>query len=189
MKYHSALRDELENQKEITHYTIKDSLAFYHDVIHNFGLPKEYNKCDILYAEPSWSGGITKFDKRANTSTTYNEYVASLNNIIKTTTIPIVLIVGIKDSKKLRTPFERHITKIHGAKAFANIYNWSYKGPLDDTYTIIENLSNQFDCVGDFCCGYGNTGEIFFKKNKNFIMSDYNKKCIGYIKENIGEDI
>jgi|TARA_R100000149_G_C5867417_1_gene131937 hypothetical protein len=191
MKYHSALKriEYFESVKEETYYKVKNSIAFHHDVIKNTGLPKVYSKCDVLYSEPSWSGGIKNFDKRANTKTNYNDYANAINNIIKTTDIPILLIVGVNDSKRLRRPYESHDTTIHDAPAKLNVYNFSYKGPLKDNYAIINHLSEHFNCVGDFSCGYGNTGEIFFKKNKSFVMSDYNKKCIGYIKENICEDL
>ena len=189
MKYHSALKSikYFESLEETNYFKIKDSVAFHHDVINSDSLPKEYDNCDVLYSEPSWSGGIEKFDTRANTKTTYDSYANAINNIIEKKNIPIFLIVGVKDSKKLIKPDECHETKIHNAPARLNVYNWNYKGSLKNNYSIINHLSNYFNCVGDFSCGYGNTGEIFLRNNKSFVMSDYNKKCIGYIKKNFHE--
>ena len=191
MSYHSALTPELKNLQEVDFYKIKNSIAFYYNITDHFGLPKEYNNCDVLYTELAWMKGLNNFNKRANIKSHYNKYILSINNIIRTNKIPIIIVTGINDSKKLLPPNMCLYTKLNGAKAMANVYNFKYniKYDYNDTNIIIKNLSKKFNCVGDFCCGYGNTGNIFYKNNKDFIMSDYNKKCIGFIKKNINENI
>ena len=63
--YHSALTNDLKNQKEVEFFKIKNSIAFYYNIIDSLGLPKEYSKCDVLYSELSWKGGLKRFNERA----------------------------------------------------------------------------------------------------------------------------
>ncbi len=180
-KYHSALQRE-HFSKEETQYTFDGNSALYHDISNN--LPTQFNKCDVLYSEIAWSSGHKKFNNRAESNTSYLNYISGIYRLIMTNQKPILIIGGKKDLRLLPQNYNQIIdTKINGGVAYLAVYNFVYAGPTDNNFEVVKFLAKAFNCVGDFCCGYGNTSKIFYEAGKNFVVSDYNKKCIGYIKQ------
>jgi len=182
LEYHSALHPQSATDTEADRVIIGESIAMFNDITQYPLLPVEYQKCDVLYTELSWVAGLSVFNERAKRGVPYKYYIDALNRIISSFRTPIFIVAGKKDCKLLPKPELFLLTKLNGAPAQENIYNTLYWGEHNTTTDIINQLAEDFECVGDFCCGYGNTGNIFREHGKQFVMSDYNKQCIGYIK-------
>lgn len=185
--YHSALRPEISGLEGCGFASDSDrNIAFCHDITK--GIHIAYNTCDIIYSEPSWIDGYQKFLERSESKeeSTYLQYLDAINEWINQFECPFALLLG-KHALKNICRFDSSITiKLFGYDA--GIYGWRIdlsKYQSKTNIEFIEKLANDFQRVGDFCCGYGNTGKIFKERGKNFIMSDINKKCISYIRDNI----
>jgi hypothetical protein len=157
-------------------------IAFVHDMCK--GIPSEYDKCDILYSELSWLKGYPIFKDRAGIKDNYsfNDYVLSIASIIESTIIPIVFICGKSHLKRFPKYTSMLPVSLNDHSEFA--YSWGLDiSGMDtrDNVGLISNLSDRYECVGDFCCGFGLSGRIFRSNGKSFIMSDINEKCITYI--------
>jgi hypothetical protein len=192
--YHSALKKELNIDNELYYRQKDDNIAFQHDITE--GIPLIYNQCDVLYSEVSWSHGYNIFAERAKVvSSTYLEYINILIEMIKTNkSQPIFLIVENK-IKHLFTNAISDLTinqlKLHSYPTTLIISNYQNdfleNSSIITNYDLLYYLAQNFNKVGDFCCGYGNTAKIFKQYNKNFICSDINPKCIYYIAKELME--
>lgn len=199
MGYHSALNKPIE-AAPVNRAIFKDGLAFAHDIRN--GLPSEYDICDVFYTDLPWRDGFAIFEARAGAvkasqqadvrSVSANcalvaprpDYAAFLHDIRKIllhgTPKPTVLVTGRQSMPYLPMPGHIYPTKLNGADAVA----LSYSCRLAHTQTatdILEELAQRFNVVGDFCCGYGRTANIFRNAGKRFVVSDFNPSCIGYI--------
>ena len=179
--YHSALKKELCTVKQ-QEYRNDYGIATVSNIID--GLPDYYNVCDIFYSEPAWLDGYNKFLSRANIegSSDYNDYLSALSGIIANSSMPVILLIGKHAIKKLPQYDSIADVSLHNYKT--HIYGWrvdvsKYQASTNSEFLV--ELSKDYSCIGDFCCGYGNTGAIFQGNGKNWVMSDCNPKCIGYI--------
>jgi hypothetical protein len=183
--YHSALFDPQKEYEPIKRYCYGESLAFQHDILN--GLPKVYDECDIIYTEPAWQQGFYKFKKRRQDSGfgSFKQYMQSHHDFVSRSLLPIVIIGGKHHLKYLPSPdiILKDIKLLHGYKSLIFLYRLEFKSIHRTTSSILAELSQRFDKVGDFNCGYGNTGIAFVKAGKKFIMSDADPKCIGAIRE------
>lgn len=183
MKYHTAIGNKLNEQfEEIERFENEKIIAFAHDVTSK-DIPVEYLNCDVLYTEIAWRLGIEKFNQRARIKNTFEEYCKGVVKFILTLEKPTVIIAGVNDRRWLPNTQYYFTTYLNKGKCVAYIYNFNIKSEHRTTEEILEELSNTFDYLGDFCCGYGNSSIPFIKKGKKAVMSDYNKSCIGYIKQ------
>lgn len=175
--YHSALTEELEIGKEIIQAKFNGDIVFRHDI--TCGLPGDFNRCDILYSEPSWLQGYSKFINRAGKETSnYNQYLASLSEIIETADKPIWIILGAHAYSRIPKPDRTLNIQLHNYRTTVLGWNDDTEYSFKTNYDFITELARTYNCVGDFCCGYGNTGKIFKEHNKSFVMSDINGKCV-----------
>jgi hypothetical protein len=186
--YHSALTSPATNLSDTDYVSINGNIAMYNNVT-NKSLPIEYDQCDIMYTELSWVAGIKKFNQRSNESTSYQEYMNGVSNIIMNSKVPIIIVSGKKDGRYLPIPNKVLDINLNGAKAQCYLYMADIDGTYNTTIDLLNHLATKYNCIGDFCCGYGNSGYIFMQNGKNFVMSDYNKKCITYIKTWLNENI
>lgn len=190
--YYSALdkTDTSLSYEQVKRFEINGSVAFVYD-IENGKLPKEYDECDVFYTEIPWDKGYEVFNKRADKKGgSYSKFVASLTNIIQSVTYdkPLVIVAGKHLYSHIPVPSGvAYGVEFNGYPSMAYFYGIDIRDNIKvgSNEKIIEALSNEFNRVGDFCCGYGNVGKSFYKKGKSFVMSDINPRCIGYIKENI----
>jgi hypothetical protein len=182
--YHSALHVDLTGFEELDYYENNGMVALQNDICN--GLPAEFDKCDVIYAEPAWPKGLGIFNKRAGISTEWEGYFNSIVNICNTEKRPLVICWGSRESKLLPKPSQSFKSKLaHGSDVYINIYNYTYDGPQANTMNVLFHLAEVFNCIGDFCCGYGNSAIPFLVKGKKFVMADYNSRCIGYIAEKL----
>ena len=189
--YHSALTEPEKVKGELELFEIKDSIAFCNDItICHY--PRIFEKCDLIYSELAWKSGIEEFNKRADKKVSFKDYSKAICKLIKEFDKPIFLITGFCDVSFYPIPNDIFKTNLNGSECAILVYNCSIlfnpeilQQVKSDSNRLLDLLS-KFECyktVGDFNCGYGKIGLEFYKKGKNFVMSDYNKKCIYQIKE------
>jgi len=187
MKYATALNKpnlSANNQdKKYGVYNINDNIVMHHD-IHN-GYNTIYNKCDIIYSEPAWKHGYDIFMNKAGfKKINFNEYVNDICNFLLNAKKPAIIITGINDSKLYikNLQFKTHKIKlqVHNCNAMALFYNIS-PITVNNNIDLLNVISKNYNNVGDFCAGYGNTADIFYQANKNFVMSDVNPYFVSYI--------
>jgi len=184
-KYHSALSQEACTLG-VDRCEFSSGVAFRWSIMD--GLPKEFSACDVIYSDPPWRAGVEKFNKRAGVSHfDYNELVNAISKALRGTKIPAFLMVGKSESKQYQgwesmAPIRSHV---HGGVAVLIAYNYQLPILPDglDTEKFILWLAKKFNCVGDFCCGYGTTGRLFEQAGKRSVMCDYNSKCIARVQE------
>lgn len=184
--YHSALY----KYKKFTPETLieKDgSVAFQHDIFE--GLHTHYSRCDILYIEPPWQAGFDMFENRVKKKSEYRTYhrlMQQIALIASSVKIPIVIVTGKHAHKYFYNPTSTFPTTYipHNNECMICTYRIAIPtAHASSTTNIIKYLSGQYNCVGDFMCGYGKTAYMFYKQGKQFVASDYNAECIGYFKE------
>lgn len=197
--YHSALNSGKSDGSEyraIGRYELaaEGSVAFAYDLSQSSVLPKEYDACDLLYSEVPWAAGYKVFVDRAGSNTSSYQYF--LNNvaaICRSEKRAVVLVVGKAASRVVQASVPDSLSydiTLNGGSAVAMCWNVSLDSmptinDTPDTISLLAELAGRFDCVGDFCCGFGVTGNEFRKRGKRFVMSDINKRCIGAISQNI----
>lgn len=182
MKYHSGLgKQYIQDYESIERFETKNILAFYNDIT-DLNIPNEAEFCDVIYTEIAWKIGLKKFNDRAEKNTQFNDYCNAVSYYINTINKPTVIIAGVNDKKWLPEPKQTIKTQLNKGNVIAYVYNcnvFKHKNTLG----ILNELSKRYQCCYDFCCGYGNTAIPFLNNGKKAILSDYNKKCIGYIKQ------
>ncbi|MDR2408356.1 MAG: hypothetical protein LBE13_09650 [Bacteroidales bacterium] len=180
--YHSALHDPIINIP-CTRFESDHVLALQHDM--SIGIPNDViERCDVIYGEPPWLRGIEVFNQRVGISTfTFDKLVTSICNIIEASKIPMYFIVAAHLLKKLPKPVYSYNIILNTSGAFVVCYNTDKIINAKTNLLFIVELAKVYNCVWDFCCGYGNTGRIFRQYKKNAVLSDFDAQCIGYIKE------
>lgn len=184
--YHSALKEPIDVAGELDFYTDGVNTVFKSDVRGIDLNAENYSKCDIIYTEPSWLDGFDKFITRANAEPhSFDEYLLYISRLIKNCTRPFWMVMGTHAIKHLPVPHRKEKIKLHGYSTNLLGWNDNKKYSFTNNYDFISQLAENYNCVGDFNCGYGNTGRIFYKAGKNFVMSDINGKCVYYIAKNL----
>lgn len=195
MNYHSALAPPLEAKPITEHVEIGESLAFTHDLRH--GLPIVYAACDVFYTDLPWRDGFLVFEARAGAvkaklegrpstltvskeTPRYEGFLQNVAAIVESVKQPVVLVTGKHALRGLPRPEHLYNTYLNGASAVALVYRTELKS-YGNEFEILRELAQRFNCVGDFCCGYGRTGRVFKEAGKRFVMSDFNPACIGRI--------
>lgn len=185
-EYHSATgKDGAVEAPDLDHWEGRCGVALVHDIGAEPNLPAVFDQTDVLYAEPPFRPGYEKFHDRAGVTPklTYPAFIAVCSQTIKAK--GGVLIVGRHAEKYAAAPTYSHPVELHkhGWEALALWYGMApdhVPATVDD---IIRYLAARFECVGDFCCGYGVTGRHFAQAGKRFVLSDVVPSCIGYLAE------
>ncbi len=181
--YHSALHAELDVPGTLGEYSADESVVFAHDLTH--GAHSHYRRAEAIYSEPAWKDGYAKFIERADADTdpTYAgflRYLHSIKMIIYELGVPAYIIMG-KHMVKYLKPAHTRSVMLHGYECLLGIYNTSEipEGHTNDD--VLDWVADNYDCVLDFSCGYGNVARAMSKRGKHFICSDINPKCIYYV--------
>lgn len=166
---------------------INGSMAFVLDA--SEPLPSQYfTECDVWYVEPPWPRGLAKFDARAG-KVTPGGFTALMKKIagdIESAKFPVIMMLSKQAQRIVPKPIARREMNLVGAAAFhghpVQACFWNLEPPADlplpDTTALIAWLATRYQCVGDFCSGYGNAAVMFHRAGKRFIASDYNAQCI-----------
>jgi hypothetical protein len=208
--YHSALHKALSLTQELDHYEANGSIVFKNDITRNTS-PYYSNlrqDTDAIYSELAWQAGYDRFQRRARPSrkSSFQDYLQAINNLIAHYKKPIFFVMGKHMLNALNPPYASPI-KLNGREAMLCVWNYSLvfddgksiiflrndKGYSTDPIVlkwgrlfstnngIINYVSDRFNTVGDFSCGYGNLAAAMLKNNKKFICSDINGKCVYYV--------
>jgi len=145
-------------------------------------LPVEFEQCDVFYTDLPWRAGFKTFEKRAGKAgRVYQDFMRAVSLVVvQLRHKPIVLVAGKTEMRHLPACTMRP-TVLNGDDAVVALYGRLPKLDLTDSWSILDSLARHYQCVGDFCCGYGRAGRVFLRAGKRFVMSDYNAKCIGFI--------
>tara|TARA_B100000963_G_scaffold190660_1_gene165856 strand:+ start:6666 stop:7265 length:600 start_codon:yes stop_codon:yes gene_type:complete len=186
--YHTALNDKNHHELVVhgtEYYENNFCKIFQYDFIPSKTLRKEYDECDFLYVEVPYPQGIKIFDERANIKQTrsLDDFASALNEIIN-----IGKPIGITTSKflhkKLPQPIAKYDMKIHIGNVTFAIYNTNPNMQFKTSSELMQYVANHYQCLGDFCCGYGFPLLQFLDYGgKKIIASDYNSKCITVLKQ------
>lgn len=189
--YHSALRPaQSVTPRDRYEHEGSGSVALQHDILGGEMLPVEYDSCDVLYSEIAWRPGFEKFNRRAGLADkegrSYAEYLNAVSEIIKSTTQPKVMLAGKHALKGLPKPVQQIEGTLNGGVAVFLTYDGMHKPAPEitanpDSWDVLAVLGQMYERVGDFCCGYGRSGMVFAKHEGSFVMSDYNRMCIGMV--------
>ena len=195
-KYHTALNISnlnSQSEKSCEFFEYNGNVCFKKDILTG-DLDDRFNVCDIFYSEPPWRYGYKIFEKRAgyNYKSDFRGFLKNIHKIIKAQNKPFFIVGGKQDYEIIFSDADFiSNTEIaqHKTKCLCYIYNLNKeifsKIDFSNNLTLIQSLAKNFHCIGDFCCGYGNTGIVFDSFKKNFVMSDADPKCIGYLQETL----
>ena len=185
--YHSAHTEPADSDK-LDYFTCPSGVALVHDVMAG-ALPLEYADCDVLYAEPPWQRGFEQFNTRAGVddARTYRAFLTAVGDIVQSVTIPAVLITGAHAVPHLPAAGHQFATQLYEHSAIALCYRFEQPPDAPRTNELLAQLATRFRCVGDFCCGYGNTAQAFVKARRKFVCSDFDPRCVGYIAAHVWE--
>ena len=122
----------------------------------------------------------------------YFDFVGAVSRIITNSSAAFVLAWG-KHAERLLPPCDWKMPMASGDHDYGNgmiFYGWGLSYPpasrLLTREQMLVGLCNNYSCIGDFCCGYGETGYYAILAGKRFVLSDHNPQCIGDIAENHG---
>lgn len=184
MTYHSAMWQPAYDGGEARRHESAAGVAFVHDVIAD-PLPDEYAECDVLYTDLPWRTGFAEFNERAGVGDgrTYRAFLEAVGWIVREARCPVVLVTGKHALPHLPSPDSVADVTLNGQPAIAACYRLTLAPWLRDTWEVLRWLAFRFECVGDFCCGYGRSAQVFAESGKRYVASDYNPACIGRIAE------
>lgn len=183
--YHSALKGfKVEDSEPVERFDYGNSVAFRHDIYDPY--PSNlYQRCDIIYTEPPWPAGSTVFDKRLGIEgRRWADLAQHLAQTIASVDIPVVLTAGKSFIKYLPTP--DYTAEVTYSGSLGKCLVFAYRTTLPDLATgdeIKSYIMSNYNCIGDWFCGYGQTAFAALEAGKDFVVSDYNPQCIGYIKD------
>jgi hypothetical protein len=185
--YHTALSNGNEGQyPAVARCTFDHGEAFQFDFAKH-GFPPEFSKCDVLYGEPPWPAGYALFNDRAGvkTSMSYRDFCLNMETFILASGLPAFIVCGKIALKHYSRRSSLGTVNLRGADVPLVAYNYSLPSfpSIPSNETFLRYLAKRFECVGDWCCGYGFTGHVFAQEGKRSVLCDYNAKCIGGVME------
>jgi len=135
-------------------------------------------KADVVFGEVPWEAGTKKFyevkgeEPQKHLDLIKSIYKLVLNNQSK----PFYLICSKKTAKALHVvlPYQYELRlNDHTGMLVTNQQDWEEK---ESNVEVLEDLGNRFNCIYDFCCGYGNCAYHFMKQRETnrAILSDLN---------------
>lgn len=189
-KYYSALdkEDTSKAYLPVERVSVGNSVAFLHNIEKQFRLPSEYDDCDLLYTDIPWRAGYEKFNKWAGIEGSgYKNFIRAVSEIIiQNKDKAIVIVCGKPELKMLPIPDKVIPVDLNKFPSQGVLYGIKWLDKVTSTEQLLEMLAHsRFKKIGDFCCGYGSAGRHFAQAGKDFVMSDINPRCIGYIKEEL----
>lgn len=186
--YHTA-RGETKNTiagaAPTQYWTGPEGAAFVHDAAEPF--PVEFQKADILYAEPAWRPGYDFFHQRAGVTPklSWGAWMGALDANIRALGKPAIMACGKAAFRHINADRLQEMDLRKGEGWLAIYGDVGTIASFKDI-NIIKELAQRFATVGDFTCGYGRTGRAFVEAGGRFVMSDISAECIGYIAANAG---
>jgi hypothetical protein len=187
--YHSALWEEVDLEP-VTECSFSGGEAFQWDI--SSGIPEKFSKCGAVYSEPPWRRGFEEFNKRAgvNPSGGYNDLLRSIQKACLEFGKPCFLVVSKADRKKYdkASGHFQIVFDSHGGSCICVCYNVEVPNFGDGmtTSSLLKWMTKKYGVIGDFCCGYGTTGQRVLKNGGEVALCDYNAKCIAVVASKMG---
>lgn len=188
MKLHSALFDEVDVDGEIHDLERDDFCLSSHDILD--GVPPYFDRVDAVYSEPSWRQGYDEFKDRVGEDTEKKEYIKylrSIERVVKELGVPAYILVGnhAMDYLSPNDYWPIHY-KEHNYDCSLVLYNGA-SVPKEELSNkdVISLVTDRYDAIGDFSCGYGNLAVKAKQKGKVFVGTDINAKCLYFISKEI----
>ena len=182
--YHTALSGGvLRRAAPVQRWSAGGSVAFQHDVTAG-PLPGDYDDCDIMYADLPWPSGMTAFSQRAGATSSFAGIMAATARIIESVSIPVVLTGSRSAAATLPKPDSVYESSLNGKPCRVFGYRIDLVAAQKSAEDILDILASRYQHVGDPFCGYGRAGRVFREHGGEFVLSDYNAECIGYIAAN-----
>lgn len=189
--YHTALKggEPSVEYPACSRAVFPGGVAIRHDI--TFGLHPEMGECQALYADPPWPAGFEVFNERAQTpGGTWKGFMAKIGKIIAESKKPIFLTLGMRALGLLPGADNVFHLRLNHADVLLGVWNApdvEVRGKCT-AFRFLEMLVERYECIGDFCCGYGTTGRVFLGAGgKRVILTDYNARCIGRIGQIAGD--
>jgi len=188
MTYHSAAKTPyIENFKQRgkprDYYKDNNINAFIFNV-ETDNIPKEFYKAEFVYLDLPYRKGYNEFNKRAKKKGKGYNYLANRTlEIVKELNLPFYIIAQKNTIKELKEYKQYELGfSVHNGMTTC-LYSNDNKLKAKDTDELLKKLFIKYDLGLDFMCGYGNTGKYAIANKKKAILTDFNKKCIGYLYE------
>tara|TARA_R110000824_G_scaffold88053_1_gene216654 strand:- start:46 stop:684 length:639 start_codon:yes stop_codon:yes gene_type:complete len=196
--YHTALKSAYEtfdDVKSIKRFEAKGCVGLVNDI--SDGLPKEFDKCGVMFSDSPWPRGLAKFNERAGVvrnkkkkQLAYSYFSDGLRRIVEAIDTPIYITLGKGLLSKLPKAAGQAAVKLNGEVMILAWWNTEYSGPLKGSTTDTVNslevaryLGSQYSVMGDPMCGYGGLClEFIAGGGKSFVAADYNGKCLSVLK-------
>jgi len=197
--YKSALTGK--SQDDLTYYLEEPYLSDTYDVLyHNICIepyPLLFDRADVIYSELVWEAGFEKLRAESPFEGSYKDYLDGIIRVINDLQKPTFIVCSRKTSQYLtnntwgdRQTFYNFIvpssenTNIFITYCDSDLLDEFRSNRFFNSEILLKYLSSRFDRCLDFCCGYG---EHLLKNFNNFIASDVNRHCLGYLVNKIKE--
>ena len=187
--YHTALKSDSSETVEVspeTEFEYGRIHAFVHDLLD--GYDPRFDQADAVYSEPPWKAGFDKFMSLAGKEGDFNRYLESVRDVCRRFGKPCYLVCGKAMFRGLDADEYRPVYfSQHGQRVFLAVYNEPSRLEIPSTAEAVDMIATRYGCVLDFSCGCA--GRFLDSRvPSNFILSDVNPDCIGYIKNKVMED-
>jgi len=158
--------------------------AFEWDLYGQSQLPEEYAGVDVLFSVLPWPNGWSVFEERAGAAgedRTYTGFIRSVVTLAESAAVPCYFLTAKRSLSLLPRAWRLGKVRLFGA-----IVDMVGCGPPItiepiDVLLFLRALARRYDCVGDFCCGFGQTARVFAECGKRYAVSDYNADCVAYV--------
>ncbi len=194
MRYtaHSAKSDPLD-LAPLELFEGRNGRSFVHDA--SRGLPHDMMSVSLIYAELPWIGGWEEFNRRAvvGSEVTYKAFAKTIEASIVASGVPAVLLVGAASARLFDAPKSFAVRLNYAYSSICSVLCINFNSAHDDmigvastarySADLLARLAESFASVGDFACGYGNSGRIFANAGRRYVMSDINGRCIRHISQ------
>ena len=187
--YHTALQSKKFDNlkfKGVKYFQSKKCIGFQYDFVANNALSKRYDNVDFLYVDVPYPKGIKIFDERANIKKQrgIEEFAKALSTIINSTDKPFAITTSKSLHARLPTPNIKYQIKTLLYELTISMYNWKKGIEFKNTEQLMKYVAYNYNCIGDFCCGYGQPLFDFLKYGgKQVVASDHNDQCIAILKQ------
>ena len=180
MSYHTALGNQSQPGEAMTFYAGRRGIVFQADL--SDGIPIPMYEADVWYSDLPWQAGYKKFADRAGIAPrmSFQELMGFIGGLIANSGMPSVMVTGKHAVKHLRPSAVSKAT-LNGSDAVACLWGIEQWNGTRDAQAILQLLADKYECVGDFCCGYGRSGLEFSRASKRYVMSDLSPYCVGQV--------
>ena len=187
--YHTALRSgKIEDATPCDSFESDGVKAFSWDLM--LGWSGRHHDAEAVYMEIPWPGGFRVFEERAGFGNeddrSYRRLIQKVADMVLDFDGPVAIVHPTKIAKEWRGDFRHYKSQLdgHGKGHECGITIWGDSAiPMGTSDEVLIYLVNHYGKIADAACGYGRTGKVVKAMGGECILSDYNRNCIGYIRD------